>query len=211
METVKLEDNSEELLSHIERILLSGGIVVVPTDTVYGIIGDATNPDTIKKIFTIKKRPEEKILPIFVKDIATARRLAYISDAKAKILENLWPGPVTVVFHHKEKLPKVLTGGHDTLAMRIPKSPFLLQLLARLEFPLVQTSANISSRLPAQTATEIEAYFEGSDPEPDLIVDGGVVKGKQSTLINFTKNIPIVLRMGAVSQEEFNTIFEKFK
>lgn len=196
----------EILLAECELVLRAGGIVVAPTDTVYGILGRADRADVIEKVFAQKQRPQEKALPVFIKDIAEARKLAYVSDAKAEFLKKIWPGPVTAVFHHKEKLPEILTGGKDTIGLRMPNSPFLLELLHRLDFPLLQTSANISEQPPAKNREEIERYFSAEKIQPDLVIDGGEIVGKHSTLIDFTGKEPIVLRTGMVSRSELDEI-----
>ncbi len=212
MRVVKLtERNFEKVLSGAERILRSGGIVISPTDTVYGILGDATNTEAIKKMFALKQRPQEKAFPIFVKSIPEARKYAYISDAKAKFLEKVWPGPVTIVFQHKEKLPKVLTSGLATIGIRIPDHPLLLKLLARLNFPLVQTSANVSGLPPAKSIDEVRQYFGKSKIKPNLIIDGGEIKGEQSTVIDFTSNEPIVLRTGFISGKELDLLLDSVR
>ena len=201
----------KKILSQTERILRSGGIVVIPTDTVYGIIGDATKAEVIKKIFAVKKRPQEKVFPIFIKNVSEARKLAYVADAKAKFLERIWPGPLTVIFQHKERLPKVLTGGKDTVGMRIPGNPFLLELLSRLDFPLVQTSANVSEKPAAKNTKEVEGYFGEAKEKPDLVVDSGELKGKSSTVIDYTSKEPMILRTGVVTREELDRILESIK
>lgn len=207
MEAIALNDlNFTETLSEAERVLKSGGIIICPTDTVYGILGDATKKEAIRKTFEIKEREKEKAFPVFVKDIATARKYAYISDEKAKFLEKVWPGQVTVIFQHKEKFPKILTGGRDTLGLRIPAHKFLLDLLSRLDFPLVQTSANISGKPTAKNIKEVEEYFRTGTVKPDLIIDGGELVGKSSTIIDFTEKEPIVLRTGLVTKAELDTI-----
>lgn len=208
MEIVELkEDTRFGVLLRAERILLSGGILVAPTDTVYGILGDATSEAVIQKIFSLKNRPEEKALPIFVKDVVTARKLAYISDSKAKFLEKVWPGPVTMVFDHKEKLPLNLTGGAFSLGLRIPDNAFLRTLLGKLPFPLVQTSANISNKTPAQNLDEIKEYLAGKEIEPDLVIDGGIVKNQPSVVIDFTRDNPMILRTGVLSPAELDDLF----
>lgn len=205
-----LDSNKFPILFETEQILRSGNIVVAPTDTVYGILGDATNELVIKKIFALKKRSMEKAFPIFIKDITFARKLAYVSDAKAQFLESVWPGSTTVVFHHKEKLPKLLTGGLETLGMRIPKYPFLQELLQKIDFPLVQTSANISDRVPAKNIAEVQEYFAESEIKPDLVVDGGQIEGSPSAVINFTGSTPTILRSGHLSLEELNRMLGEF-
>lgn len=201
-----LSSPEDEIIKKCATVLSDGKIVVAPTDTVYGILGRADQADVIRRVFAIKKRPQEKVLPIFVKNIAEARKLAYISDAKAEFLKKVWPGPITVIFQHKEKLPAVLTSGKDTIGIRMPNSPFLLRLLERLEFPLLQTSANISASPPAKTASEARNYFEKSEMQPDLVIDGGEITGKQSTVVDFTGKNPIVLRTGLVNREELDKI-----
>ena len=209
MKTIQLkEETLTETLSQAERVLRSGGIIVGPTDTVYGIFCDATNEAAIKKIFELKQRPQEKALPIFVKDIATARRYAYIPDAKAKFLEKLWPGAVTVVFKHKEKLPKVLTGGLDTVGFRIPGHPFLLELLSRLDFPLAQTSANISGGNPARNFDEIKSCDFTRRRRTNMIIGGGELTGRASTVVDFTGKEPLILRSGFVTKEELDCLLQ---
>lgn len=204
------EDTFSHVVSETERVLRSGGLVISPTDTVYGILGDATNECAVSKMFALKNRPMEKAFPVFVRDIPMTRRYAYISDAKAKLLEQIWPGPISVVFHHKEKLPKILTGGLRTLAFRIPHSLFLAEVLERVDFPIAQTSANISNEPPAKNIAEIRHYFEKSKIKPDLVIDGGELYGQPSTIIDFTGKEPIILRTGMVSKEELDRLLNIF-
>lgn len=203
-------------MAEVARVLRSGGLVISPTDTVYGILGDAADESAISKMFALKNRPAQKAFPVFVQDIAMARRYAYISDAKARFLEKVWPGPVTVVFRHKEKLPKVLTDGLDTIGMRIPCDPFLIEVLKRVDAPVAQTSANISNEPPAETVEQIKEYFEKSktppvQPDhpggPELVIDGGQLIGRPSTVIDFARDNPVILRAGTVTKEELDGLF----
>ncbi len=222
MKIFQLTDlNQKEILEEAEKVLQAGGIIVSPTDTVYGILGSAGSGEAIKKMFAVKKRPQEKAFPVFVKSVAEARKFAYISDAKAKFLERIWPGPITVVFEHKGKLPDILTGGLNTLGLRAPNHNFLLKLLARLDFPLAQTSANISEKPPAKNLEEIKSYFfpnanyanemRTTRIIPELVIDAGELSGKASTVVDFTGDSPIVLRTGLVSKEELEKLFQELK
>lgn len=236
MKVVKLtHQNQKKILSQTERILSSGKVVIVPTDTVYGIIGDASNPEAVKKIFALKQRPQDKAFPIFVKNVNEARKIAYISDKKAEFLEKIWPAPLeisrpkaadatpsvgrisngaralTVIFQHKEKLPKVLTGGKDTIGIRIPNHSLLLELLSRLDFPLAQTSANIFGKPIAKNIKEIKEYFGRAEAKPDLIIDGGEVAGKSSTVIDYTGKEPMILRTGVITREKLDQVLESVK
>ena len=190
-------------------VLRNGGIVIGPTDTVYGIFGDATKKQVIEKIFALKQRPLEKAFPIFVKDIEMARCYAYISDSKAKFLEKIWPGAITVIFHHKGKLSHVLTAGRDTIGIRISNHLFFLELLSQLDFPLVQTSANISGKKPAKNLKEIQEYFSGGEFKPDLIIDEGELAGSPSVIADYTKENLRLVRSGWISKTELDLMFSR--
>ncbi|MFY9462936.1 MAG: L-threonylcarbamoyladenylate synthase [Candidatus Sungiibacteriota bacterium] len=187
-------------------VVQAGGVIISPTDTVYGLVCNGFNESAVRKMFAIKHRPQEKAFPIFVRDIAMARRYAYISDVKARMLEKIWPGAVTAVFHHKEKLPPVLTGGRNTIGIRILDHPFLAALLAKLDMPLAQTSANIAELPPARTAAEAAAYFEKNPDQPDLIIDGGEISSISSTVIDCTGASPLILRSGIVSKADIDRL-----
>lgn len=202
------EDTFSHAVSEVARVLRSGGMVISPTDTVYGILGDAASESAVSKMFSLKNRPAQKAFPVFVRDIAMARRYAYISDTKARFLETVWPGPVTVVFHHKEKFPKILTDGLDTIGIRIPNDPFLAELLKHIDAPIAQTSANISSEPPAETLVQIKHYFEKSKIGPELVIDRGELAGKPSTVIDYTGDTPIILRTGMMTKEELDELFK---
>lgn len=209
MEVITLQDDQDEALEKAEAIIRKGGCIAVPTDTIYGIIGDATNENAVEALYELKQRPKEKAFPVFVRDIAMARWFACISDAKARFLENAWPGPMTVIFDHKGKLTRNLTAGKDTVALRMPNIPFLLALLARMNVPLVQSSANISGMAPAKNAQEIIASFEGRAQKPDLIIDGGELAGSPSVIIDFTGNKPLLVRSGLMNKNDIDALCEK--
>ena len=203
------EVNQHVAAGEVAEVLRSGGVAAVPTDTVYGLVGLADHLKVVQKIFSIKKRPREKAFPIFVKDIAMARRYAYISDAKARILEQVWPGAVTIVFHHKEKLPAELTAGGDKIVIRIPDHQFMRILMSKFGVPLVQTSANISGKPPAKNIAELQSYFEGGE-KPDVAVDAGEITRSASTILDFTGSEPVMIRMGG-SLKEFEELVERMK
>lgn len=209
MEITTLGDNQEEIVDMVSGVISDGGLVAVPTDTVYGIIGNATNKKTIASLYGLKKRAKEKPFPVFVRNIAMARRFAYVSDAKARFLETVWPGQVTVVLQHKEKLPDGLNAGLDTIGIRVPNHSFLLSLLTRLDFPFVQSSANVSGQAPSKNIQEIIASFEGQKIKPDLIIDGGELVGSPSIIIDLTCNEPKILRSGMMSKDELAALFAR--
>ncbi len=209
METITLDDASYVIaLMRAVVVLQAGGIIAAPTDTVYGLLCDAADETTVRNMFAIKKRSQERAFPIFVRDISMARQYAYISDAKAKFLTEVWPGALTAIFHHKEKLPAVLTGGRDTIGIRIPDHPFVAGLLEKLDMPLAQTSANISDAPPAKTAAQAAAYFEKNQDQPDLIIDGGEISGVSSTVVDCIGEHPMILRSGIVSKADIDRMLE---
>lgn len=209
MEIVALEHLSPpELTTRIVTQLRDGGVLILPTDTVYGMVCDASNAAAIRRMFALKKRPKEKAFPVFVRDSAMARRLAYIADAKARFLERVWPGVVTVLFDHKGKLPKILTGGSQKIGMRIPDHPLLRAVLDEYAVPLAQTSANTSGAPPAKTSEEVRAYFPDGDDQPDLFVDAGAIAGAASTIIDYSGNHLLLVRTGVMSRERLDELFK---
>ncbi len=209
MEVIVWEQNQEDALEKTTAVIKRGGLVAVSTDTVYGIIGDATNKDTVKALYELKHRPKEKAFPVFVKDIAMARWFAYVSDAKANFLTRVWPGGVSVVLHHKEKLPKNLTAGNNTIALRVPDHRFLLALLARLDVPLVQSSANLSGIPPAVTAEQVVVAFEKQKQKPSLLIDGGETPGIPSSIIDLTTNNARLIRGGPMNKKNFDLLIKE--
>lgn len=211
-EVITLQEHQDKALEQSISVIKSGGLVVIPTDTVYGIAGDATQAKTSERLYALKMRPKGKAFPVFVRDVAMTRRFAYISDAKARFLEHVWPGPLTVIFHHKEKLPSVITANKDTIALRMPQSAFALSLLARIDIPLVQSSANISGMPAAKNSEDVIASFANQKQKPDLVIDGGEIIGMPSTIIDFTAHQPRLVRSGVMTKQDldlfFQTLFE---
>lgn len=209
MKIIVLQEHQEKALEKSLSIIKNGGLVVIPTDTVYGIVGNATQAKTVERLYALKARPKEKAFPLFVRDIAMARWFAYISDAKARFLEHVWPGAVTVIFHHKGKLPQQLTAGNNSIAIRVPNHPFVLGLLGRVNIPLMQSSANLSGMPPATCVQEIVAYFKKEKNKPNLIIDGGELSGVPSTIIDLTHNDPRIIRGDPMNKDTFEVLLEK--
>src|SRR3990167_5085479 len=124
------ENNQGALVAHVARLLGRGGVVAVPTDTVYGLVGDALRESAVKKIFRIKARSYKKALPVFVRDVAMAKHYAVIDAKVTKLLDELWPGKTTVVLRKKDAMPDIVTGGMKTVGFRISDDPFMQALAA---------------------------------------------------------------------------------
>jgi len=205
METIK---PYLKAINRTVEILNNGGVVIVPTDTVYGFIADATNKKAVEKIYKIKKRPKSKPLSLFVKDIKMAHGLAEVSDKQVKVLKKFWPGAYTFILKRKGNLlsnsieldsrskgelsrgnngeMKLYGLNEDDVALRIPKHAFLQKLLKKINRPLAQTSVNISNEPPINKISDIIKQFGAKDI---LIIDGGdLPKGKPSKIIDLTKS-----------------------
>ena len=180
------------------KTIRNGGVVVCPTDTVYGILCDSTNREAVSRLFEIKKRPKNKPVPIFVKNLKAAKELVTINKSQEEFLKKVWPGKTTVVLKLKTQAKK--TGrklklyGTDkkTIALRIPNYQLVNILLEKTNLPLVGTSANISGK-PA--TTRIKEVLKQLNSCPHLILDAGNLKAsKPSTIIDLTGPEPKVLR-----------------
>lgn len=178
-------------LNKAATVLKNGGVVICPTDTVYGFLADASNKKAVEKIYRIKKRPKSKPLSVFVKNIAMANEIAFIDERQTKILKKFWPGKYTFILKRKPGI-KIYGVKRDTIALRIPKHAFLQKLLKKIDRPLVQTSVNISGRRTIDTISGIIKQF---GKKQILIIDGGDLKsGKASKIIDATKDTINVLR-----------------
>jgi len=199
MEVIKLNKKSVE--KAIE-FLNSGGVVIFPTDTVYGFLADASNKKAVNKIYKIKKRPKSKPLPVFVKDFKMAKELAEINEKQAKFLKSKWPGRYTFLLSSLRGVPPA--GGatwqskkyiikNNKIAIRIPKYKLLNDLLKKINKPLVQTSVNVSSE-PA--LTKIGNIINQFGKKNVLIVDGGnLKKTKSSKILDLTGGKIKVIRL----------------
>ena len=177
------------------KSIKQGEVVVCPTDTVYGLIADATNEKAVKKLLKIKKRNTQKPIPIFVKDIKIAKKFALINKNQEKFLKKVWSGKVTVVLKRKGKLPRILFRNKKTIGLRIPDYKIINQLLLIINRPLTGTSANISGQPPSTKIKEVISQFKNQKFQPDLIIDAGnLPKSKPSIVLDLTTSPTKILR-----------------
>jgi len=184
-------------LKNLAREIKKGRVIVCPTDTVYGLLADATNKKAVEKIFKIKKRPKTKPLPIFIKDLESAKRLAIIDKNQERFLKKAWPGKITAVLKRKAANRKQKIYGIDkkTIALRISKYKLVLELLKAINKPLTGTSANISGKPATTKIKDILRQFQNKKFQPDLILNTGNLKSsKPSKVIDFTGKRPKILR-----------------
>lgn len=186
----------KEKLIEVVNLIKQGKVVIFPTDTVYIPAADATNKKAVKKVFKIKRRLLKNPVPIFIKDIKMAKKLAKIDKKQEKFLKSVWPGRVTVVLNRKKIKSKLYGIIKDTIALRIPNFKPVNFLLEKLNRPLVGTSANISGKPPSGNLKEVVLQFKGKKYQPDFIVDAGNLEpGKPSTVLDLTIWPPKILRL----------------
>ncbi|MEK9183573.1 MAG: L-threonylcarbamoyladenylate synthase [Patescibacteria group bacterium] len=183
-------------------VMRSGGLVIFPTDTVYGIGCDAFNVNAVKKIFLAKKRKENKALPILIANIKQLEILVKEIPPLAKeLIKKYWPGQLTIVFYKNKKVSSEVTANSDKVAVRWPKNRIATDLIKELQLPIIGTSANLSGQNSILTVNDIPESLLDS---VDLILDGGTLKsfGVSSTIIDVTSNPPQILREGAVNLKD---------
>jgi L-threonylcarbamoyladenylate synthase len=189
---MKILKENEKNMGEIVAALKNGAVLVLPTDTVYGLVCDATNEKAVEKIFEIKKRDRSKSLPVFIKDIEMAKKYAVVNDKQEKFLNENWPGPVTIILKGKKGLSP-LVYKNDTIALRQPNHKLIEEVIRFFKKPLAQTSVNISGEPFLRKIKEIIDIFSNTTAKPDLIVDAGdLIKSKPSTIIDLVNDIKII-------------------
>lgn len=193
MKIISVNDKDSQKIA-IEAIK-AGQVLVCPTDTVYGLICDATNENAVEKIFQIKQRDKNKPLPIFVKDIAMAKDLAEISQEQENYLQKVWPGKTTVVLKLKNQNSKIYGTNNETIALRIPNNEVIGYLLSAIGLPLAETSANLSGQPAGTKIGEVLKQFEGQKIQPDLVLDvGNLPEAQPSQVVDLTSEKPKIIR-----------------
>jgi L-threonylcarbamoyladenylate synthase len=181
--------------------LASGGLVAFPTETVYGLGADATNPDAVARLYQAKGRPSFNPLIAHVGDLQAAQRIARFDATAIALAEAFWPGPLTLVLPKTKDCPvaDLATAGLDTIAIRVPAHPVARAILHAFGGPIVAPSANLSGHVSPTTAAHVQSDLEG---RIDLIVDGGTVAvGVESTIVGCFGE-PMLLRPGGLPREE---------
>ncbi len=181
--------------------LTKNELIAIPTETVYGLAGNAFNEIAIKKIFELKNRPFYNPLIVHIKSAAYLDNIACdIPDIATKLAEVFWPGPLTLVLKKQKHVSDLITAGKKTVAVRVPNHPLTLALLNTLDFPLAAPSANPFGSISPTNTNHVLNYFGES---LDVILEGGECeKGLESTIIGFEDNLTILYRHGSIPLEE---------
>ncbi len=189
------------LIKRSAEVIKNGGVIIYPTDTIYGIGCDIFNPKAVKKIYEIKKREGKKPMSIICRNMKEIGQYAYINSYAFRLMNRLLPGPYTFILKAKKNLPDTfISKKNRTIGVRIPDNEICLDLVKELENPIITTSANISGEPVFSDPSEIAK--EISD-KVDLIIDGGILDGDASTVVDLTGEEAVVLRKGKGSVEYF--------
>lgn len=182
------------------RLIAAGGLVAFPTETVYGLGADALNPEAAAKIYAAKGRPSDNPLIVHIADFSDLERLASKIPPQAyKLSEAFWPGPLTMIVNKQQAVPDATTGGLETVAVRMPNHPVALELIKQSGCLIAAPSANASGRPSPTEAAHVATDLGG---RIDMILDGGQVGiGIESTIIDLTEAVPMVLRPGYITPE----------
>jgi len=197
LKSLRVECNSEGIEKATNSIR-SGGVIVFPTDTVYGIGCDPYDNKAVEKIYKIKNRESQKWLPLLGYSLNELEKIAVFTTEMKKIIEKFWPGPITLIAKLKDEKIKQSMKLKDRIAVRIPKNECALSLLKECKI-IIGTSANISGSKSFTDPDDCEKNLAGYD----ILVDGGKIpNGEESTIIEFDRNELKILRKGSISEEE---------
>lgn len=194
------EEEPNQALEDASEILKQGGLVAFPTETVYGLGGDALNPEASQKIYAAKGRPSDNPLIVHIAREEDLEKIAReIPEAAYKLMDVFWPGPMTMIFHKQPIVPDSTTGGLDTVAVRMPSHNVAYELIRRSGVMIAAPSANTSGRPSPTIASHVREDLDG---KIDMIIDGGDCRyGIESTIIDMTSEVPTILRPGYITKE----------
>ena len=207
----RITDTTEygDSLDAAAKIILSGGLVVFPTETVYGLGGNGLLADAAKKIYSAKGRPSDNPLIIHIANPDDAEKYAFTSDIYYQLAKAFMPGPLTVIMPKRDCIPPSVTGGLDTVAVRCPSHPIANALIKKCGVPIAAPSANISGR-PSPTSAQY--VIEDMQGRVDMIIDGGECEiGLESTIVKIDGNSLTLLRPGAITYDALCCVCDDVK
>ena len=193
------------MTTHASALLRAGGVVAFPTETVYGLGADADNDDAVRRIFSIKGRPADHPLIVHLADVSMVKRwVREVPDTALRLAERFWPGPLTIVFRRSSRVSDLVTGGLDTVGIRVPNHPVAQALLLEFGGGIAAPSANRFGRISPTSAEHVRDELGAA---PDLILDGGNCQvGLESTIISLVDDRPVLLRPGGISLLELSEV-----
>lgn len=193
----------DDVVARAVAALRAGALVAIPTETVYGLAADVTNPPAVARIYAVKGRPADHPLIVHAHGLEAFEGFAELTPALRAAARAFWPGPLTAVVPRGPRTPLTVTGGQPTVALRVPDHPLALAILRALGSPVVAPSANRFGRLSPTSAQDVRADL-GDDVA--LVVDGGPARvGVESTIVDLCDPVPAVLRAGAITPSALST------
>lgn len=198
-------ENDKLIISEAGRIIREGGLVAFPTETVYGLGGDAFSPDAAAKIYAAKGRPSDNPLIVHIAKVEDLKALSdEVPQAAYMLADKFWPGPLTIIVKKNDRVPMSVTGGLNTVAVRLPANTIARGIIEESQTFIAAPSANLSGR-PSPTTGE--HVIEDLSGRVDMIVDGGTIDiGLESTIVDLSETIPVVLRPGFITVEELREV-----
>lgn len=203
---IDLRNNLDlEKLKEPASIIRDGGIVIFPTETVYGIGTNGFNEESIRKIYEIKKRDFSKPISLLVSNMEMVKMVAEdISDLEYALMEKFWPGPFTIILKKKKDVPDILTANGDTVGIRMPSGEIAKKIIEYAGVPIATPSANISGK---PSGTNIDNIIKDFDGKVDCIIDSGESKlGIASTIVKVINNVPHILREGSITKKQIEEV-----
>lgn len=210
--TIKIDPKNPEIskIKIASKILKNGGLVAFPTETVYGLGANALDKKAVSKIFIAKGRPQDNPLIIHISDKKELYKLSSDVTPTALVLaDKFWPGPLTIILKKSKIVPKKITAGLGSVAIRMPSSKIALEIIRNSKTPIAAPSANISGKPSPTKATHV---IDDLSNKIDLVIDGGKVAiGIESTVLDLTQKIPQILRPGKITKEQLEQVLGKVK
>ncbi|SEF38926.1 L-threonylcarbamoyladenylate synthase [Caloramator fervidus] len=199
-----IDEKDEEKIKEAAQVIKKGGLVVFPTETVYGLGANALDENACKKIFEAKGRPQDNPLIVHVADFDISKYVKYIPKNAKKLMEAFWPGPLTIIMPKSNLIPDLVTAGLDSVAIRMPENKLARKLIEFSNVPIAAPSANISGR---PSPTSIEHCIEDLYGKVDMIIGGERCKvGIESTVVDVTEDAVTILRPGFITKEDIQEV-----
>lgn len=202
------EDIEYDKLLKPAQIIKNGGLVIFPTETVYGIGTNALDSKAVKKLYEVKKRPYEKPISLLVNSIEMIENIAKdITKLEYELIKNFFPGPLTIILKKKENISNIVTANKETVGVRMPQNDIALKLIEYAGVPIATPSANISGKPSGTNMKDIMRDFE---KKVEYFIDNGPSKiGQASTIVQIIDETPYILRKGAISELEIKKVIDK--
>lgn len=209
MRTQRLSGSDPADIARAAELLQRGGLVAVPTETVYGLAANALNVQAVRRIFAAKGRPQDNPLIVHVAKQEQLTELAEMTPRALRLAQAFWPGPLTLVLPRKSVVPDEVSGGLDTVAVRMPAHPVMREVIVQSGVPLAAPSANRSGGPSPTTAAHVLADLDG---KIDAVLDGGACAlGVESTVVDVSAEQPVLLRPGSITEEQLTEVLGPIK